>query len=326
MLTLSRCVTVACMAFLCGCDISPPGSEQPSAYLGNWGVDLKNIDTTQKPGNDFYRYVNGEWLKRASIPTGYPVMNSFVEVNLRTEGRLQQLIDSLDSQAKKGSSEQQIYALYQSLLDQDARNRQGLSPLLPMLSSVEQAESHAELAALMARPGFPTLIDSGVVQDFGNPDRVVGVMAQGGLTLPGRDYYLQENLASLRDAYLDYITGVLIRADTTLSESAAKQRAHQVLEFEIGIATRHWPPARTRDRAAAYHLMTHAELVQYAPGFDWGVFLKDHPLGQSPDIIVTSDSAIQELAKFYSGAELVTLKDYMRFRLLNDYALFLTEE
>jgi len=324
--SIKCCVAIASFSLLCSCSVLTSDTQPASAYLGDWGVDLNNLDTTTAPGTDFYRYVNGKWLDQATIPAGYPVMNAFVEVNTRTEQQLQAIVDSLGPQAPVGSPDQQVYALHQSLIDQATRNALGLKPIQPLLASIQQAASRAELVALMAKPGYPTVMETGVLQDFGNPERMVGLLGQGGLTLPGRDYYLQEKLGPLRDAYAAYIAATLQRAEPTLTATDATQQASHIVAFETRIAREHWAPVRTRDRIAAYHLMTAQELKAYAPGYDWDAFLPANPLGKSPQIIVTSDTAIQGLARLYGDTGLATLKQYMTFRLLNDYAPFLSEE
>ncbi|MDX1823517.1 MAG: M13 family metallopeptidase, partial [Thiohalomonadales bacterium] len=276
------------------------------------------------PGDDFYRYVNDGWLKTVKIPAGYPYMNSFVQVNQRTESRLRTVIDELDGQAPTGTVEQQVYALYQSLVDQKAREEAGIAALKPLLSAISQAHSHGDIAALMGRAGYPSFMAAGVSQDAGDPERNVGIIGQGGLALPGRDYYLDAKMASLRKQYHQYVAGVFMRAGLADNEEEASHWAGQVLSLETAIARCHWTPAQARDRKAAYHPMPKGDLETYAPGFDWNAFFANNPAGDSPDIVIASDTAVKDLAVLFAKTDLDTLKHYMNFQLLNDFSPFLS--
>lgn len=309
---------------LYGCsDPEPAASEaSPSAapQLGKWGVELAHINPEIRPGDDFYRYVNDGWLEKAVIPAGYSALTSFVEVNQRTQEQLQALLDGLDTHSDEPGPAQQVAAFNASYLNYTQRNAAGITALTPQLDAIAQAESRADLVTLMGQPGYPSVFDAGVILDFGNPERNIGVIVQGGLLLPGREHYLGPDYAALRTDYLAYIRASLARANLDASQAEA------VLAFETALAETHWTPAQSRDITAAYHPMTPAALADYAPGYDWPVFFDSSQLDGPGEVIVMSDSAVQAGAALFANSDLPTLKAYMQFHLLNSYAPYLSAE
>lgn len=297
---------------------------QETAELGDWGVQTQYIDTAIATGDDFYRHVNQGWLDSATIPAGYPMNGAFVDVTLRTQQQLRTLIDELaHTTAPEGSPEQQLADFYASYVDVERRNTLGMSMLMDEVGATMAADNRDAIVERMAVTGYDAVVGIGVGRDPGNPRQYRLNVAQGGLGLPGRDYYLapSDAYADIRQAYLSYIEGVLRRGG--LTEPAA--RAEAVLGFETSLAKAHWTPARAREALDNYHVMTRDELAYYAPGFNWALFFRAGGYDDADPLVVNTDSAIRDTAALFAATPLDTLRAYTVFHYLDNYAPLLSQ-
>jgi len=297
---------------------------QPEAKLGDWGVETQYISKSIKPGDDFYRYVNDGWLKTAKIPQGLPLYGAMVEVALRTERQLKQILDDLPKQhPKPGTPAHQRADLRTSYLDMDKRNQLGMSMLREGLAEALRAKDRQTIARLMGRIGYDALFDAGVERDPGNPKRYVFALAQGGLGLPGRDYYLNkgEPYEGVRKAYAAYIAGTFERAGI----KGGKKKAADILAFETQVAKRHWTPAEEREVLRNYDKKSIKNFLAYAPGFDWQAFLAEGGFGDLKEVLVGTNTAVKKIAKLYAGTPLPTLRAYLAFHYLDEHAALLSQ-
>jgi putative endopeptidase len=300
---------------------------QPAAKaeFGQWGVQTQYVSPEIKPADDFYRYVNKGWLDTASIPAGFPFTGSFVDLMLRTELQVSAIISDLEKQhAAPGTPAQQIADMHASYMNMARRNALGSSMLQADVQAVLKIKSRSELARRMGRTDYSSIVSIGVLPDSANPQRYALLIAQGGLGLPGRDYYLkkEEPYAGFRAAYADYIAGVLMRAGVP----DATSRAQAVLGFETLLAEKHWTPAQARDAIRNHYPMTVSELMKFAPGFDWQAMLEESGFGDVAKIDVNNDTALRGIAAVFSGAPIDTLRSYTIFHYLDNFAPYLSEE
>lgn len=293
--------------------------------FGKWGVQTEYIAPSIAPGDDFYRYVNKGWLDTAKIPVGFPLGNSFVDLELRSEQQVQAIIDEAKAQpAAPGTPRQQIADMHASYVDTARRNALGSSMLQAEVAEILKAKDHREIARRMGGIGYQSLFDGGVTRDPGNPSRYVLALQQAGLGLPGRDYYLKqgEPYAGLRTAYRDYVEGVLKRGGVP----GAAQKAAAVLAFETEIAERHWPPEKVRDAVLTHNPMSTQELTRYASGFDWPAFLTEAGFGDVQRVDAATNTSIRALAALFGAMPLETLRAYTAFHFLDNHAALLSDE
>jgi endothelin-converting enzyme/putative endopeptidase len=298
-------------------------AEKP--VLGAWGVETQQISSTLRPGDDFYRYVNEGWLKTAAPPPGLPYASSFVDAFQRTQGQLQKLIDGIiASTPAPGSDEAQIAALYRSYMGLAGRNERGLSPVKSDLDAISAIKTHEDAARLQAQSFFKSPIDMGVVIDSKRPERYVITVAQAGLGLPSREYYLTagEPFASHRAGYLAYIADTLKRAGMADGENRAKA----ILAFETKIAEAQWTAAEQRDPVKSYRLMPIAELSTYAAAFPWEAYFDAGGFGQPGEVVLQTDTAIRKSVEIFKATDIETIKSYLAFHIVDEFAPFLTEE
>ncbi|MDT8450050.1 MAG: M13 family metallopeptidase [Wenzhouxiangellaceae bacterium] len=304
--------------------IAPPPAEA-DARIGKWGVAVDGISETVAPGDDFFTYVNAGWLERSEIPAGFSRFGAFTELSLEAEERVAAIIaDAAEADAEPGDPMQQIGALHQAYLDTERLDKLGFEPVRAEFGQLLALDSHDDVARWMARPGTNSIAGVFVTLDPGNPERYLVHLGQSGLGLPDKSYYERENepFPGHRQAYVDYIAATFERAGV----DRPRERAEAVMALETKIADAHWTRVQRRDREANYHLMTVAELADFAPEFPWEKFLAERGLVDIEEVVVATDTAVQVLATLFSETPAETWSSYMAFHWLNNHAPLLSSE
>ncbi len=308
--------------------IAPVRAAEPAApqkaAIGTWGVDISGLSRTVTPGNDFYRYVNEGWLKNAKLPPGIAAYESFTEVFLSTEQRIAGIINDVRAgSAAAGSPEQQIADFYRSHADVAKRDALGLTPITGYLAAISAGKDHADLAKILAMPWFDAVILGGVTTDSDSPRQQIAIVAASGLTMPTRDYYLDQSApyVGFRKAFADYVAASFRRAGI----ADADARAAKVVAFEIELAKVSWTIEQRRDVVRMNHVMTPAELKAYAPGFPWDLWLAELKLAGQPKIKVATDSAVQGAARLFGATPVADLQSWMLFKTLDGWSSSLSQ-
>ncbi|HHR5899332.1 TPA: M13 family metallopeptidase [Providencia alcalifaciens] len=279
------------------------------------------------PGNDFYQYVNHDWINNAKIPTGMPRINSFVDLYLSTEKQTQSIIDEL-KQAPESSlnhNQKNIRNLYLSYLDEASIEKAGLTPIKADLAAIAQAKDHSDISRLMTLPGYTSVLSYWVDLDAKAPDTYILYLGQGGLGLPNRNYYLDDTpqMKEIRKNYIAYIATILKLA----GEKDVKKKAQQIFDLEKSIAEVHWSPEARRDTIKNYHPMTLAEMKKFTDGFAWDSFIQHWKLTdqQLAKVVVENDTAVEKTAQIFAKTPVSVLKDYLTFQYVNDHASYLNK-
>src|SRR3984957_19953121 len=224
------------------------GAALHQAQIGTFGLDLSARDLTVRPGDDFFRYANGHWLDTHEIPSDRPSWGSPEALQEDAQQKVRGLIEALPAGAPAGSIEQKVGDFYRAYMDTEAIDRAGLAPAQPVLNAIAAARTHAELLRLMGRADFGLLspMELSIGADEKNPDRDVVSIAQSGLGLPDRDYYLKTEgvYADMRAKYQAHIERLLALAGDADSSSEAAS----IVQLETQIAATHWPAAKRRER------------------------------------------------------------------------------
>ncbi|WP_379920962.1 M13 family metallopeptidase [Erythrobacter sp. R86502] len=299
-------------------------SEPAEPAAADWGVDTASLSSTIKPGDDFYRYVNEGWLKTAKPPEGVPYIDSFVEVYLATEQRIAGIIAmARETTDEPGSPEQMIGDFHRAHADMERRNALGITPIASTLATVGGMQDRSDLARIMAYPWIDGFIAGGVLPNVDDPSRMIAGLGVGGLTMPSRDYYLadQEPYIGHRKALLAYIADSFRRAGIDDPD----ERAARVMAIETAVAERHWTLSQSRDVVRMNNVMAPAQLKAFAPGFDWDAFLNEQSLAGQPQIKVTTDTAVREMAKLFAETPVRDLQSFLMFKTLDAWADSLSE-
>ena len=323
MRTLRPAVLLLSLALLAA--TAPAGSAPaPHAQIGAFGLDLAGGDASVKPGDDFFRFASGTWLKTEQIPPDRTHWGSFDALRERSETSVHAILEAAaTATAAPGSIERNIGDYYAAFLDAPAIEKAGLAPADAGLKSIAAARSHEDIARLMARSdlGLPAPIDFGVTLDRKHPDRYVVQLTHGGLGLPDRDYYLREDgeFAALRGKYRDHIARLLGVA----GDADAAGQAAAILALETEIARLHWPRADRRDRDKTYNARSRAELSALAPDYPWDAAFDTSGLGAIEGVVIAELSAIAPLAKLFRATPVATWQSYLRYHYLKGNAAHL---
>src|SRR5438105_13046570 len=182
---------------------------------GTWGFDLQGMDRTVKPGDDFFKYVNGAWLAKTQIPADKTAYGAFAVLSDLSEARVHALLDkwAADKSLKAGSDEAKVAAVYRTFLDEAAVEKLDGKPLQPYIETVKKAQTYDDIAKLMGRSfgrGFgSSFINAGIGDDAKSPDKNTLYISQSGLGLPDREFYLQDKFKAQKDRYQQYVADML---------------------------------------------------------------------------------------------------------------------
>lgn len=295
------------------------------AVLGTYGIATENMDLSVKPGDNFFEYVNGTWLKNTEIPSDRSRYGSFSVLSDQAEDRVREIIEGAASKENPTADETRIGNFYNAYLNTKAIEEKDLAPLADDLKAIRAAETHNDIATLIANieMGLSSPVSPYVYIDAKDNENYITYMTQSGLGLPNRNYYFDETEKgkSLRSAYVDYLTTIL----TEVGAEDAKTRAENVLKYETDLAEGHWEPVKRRDRDLTYNKMSRAELKTIAPGMPWDQIFKDVGLGNQDRLIVREKSAIVNAAKVFKATSVDVHKDYLAVSLLSNHSAYLPE-
>jgi putative endopeptidase len=310
---------------LCACGAKAPSiPEIPKPEIGAFGLDLSAGNPEVRPGDDFFAYSNGKWYETAEIPADRSSYGVFRELTDRAEQQVRELVEAAAHAGSEGGGPmQKVGDFYATFMDEAAIESAGLKPIEPLLQAIRDAKERRDIARLFGLPGYQSIIGGGVRPDMKEPDRYAMYLAQGGLGLPNRDFYLKddEKLKDIRERYLAYIERLLTLAE--VQQPASKAQA--IYDFERKIAQAHWTIERSRDAVARYNPYKKADFVAYAPGFDWQAFFEALGIPAHEDFIVMQPSALRDSAKLFAATPLETLRAYLTFHLLDSFAPYLPQ-
>jgi putative endopeptidase len=288
---------------------------------GSWGVDYATMDKAVKPGDDFFGYAEGSWLKTAPIAADKSRAGYNYDLPDIAERDVRDLVEAAAKQTDASASMRQIGDFYAAWMDQAAIEARGLAPAQPYLARIAAVTSTAELAHLMAENGFAAPINIGISADDADPTRYTVTTGQARLGLPSRDYYLlpAEKYVGIRKAYRDYIVKIQQLAGITDAET----KADAIIALETRLAQDQWAPERRRDPKAMYNPMSRAQLAALAPQFDWPATLQQIGLGAMPTVVVQETTAVAAAGARLGDVPLQTWKDWLAFRFVSDHAQYL---
>ncbi|MBK5188294.1 MAG: M13 family metallopeptidase, partial [Gemmatimonadaceae bacterium] len=284
--------------------------------------------TTCAPCTDFYRYVNGKWSDTATIPASYPGIGSGREVYDRSLDALHSILDDAarDKSAPVGSNTQKLGAFYGSCMDSTHAEKLDAAPMAAELKRIAGITSpvllQAELARLQA-DNVDVAFGVGTEPDFENTRLTVAGLGQGGLGMPDREYYLNDDSASvtLRGAYQAHVARELqLLGD---SPAAAADAAKRILALETSLAKAAMPLEMQRDPKNIYHPMTVDSLAKIAPAVSWHRYFAD--VGIAPkSIIVSSPEYLTATSALVTSVPMATWRDYLRWHLADASSPYLS--
>ena len=286
------------------------------------GIDLKNLDTSVKPGDDFYHYAAGGWLKSHPLDAEHVQNGAFTDLYEQSQKRIQDIIlDFASKPQKQGTLGQKIGSLYNLLMDSVRLNREGWRPIKPTLDKIAAIKNRKEyqlVCAQLDRNGGSTMMFGiGAGADQKDSEWNLVAVGQGGLGLGERDYYLSDDAQNKRvlEAYKQYLKKLFTL--TGADEATAEKKTQAVIAIETEIAKASYDKVKQRDIDANYHKMTYTQLVSDFPGIDWGnVFLASgFPAFDYVD--VGQPEPIHAVEKILAETPLDDLKTYAQAKVIS---------
>ena len=296
------------------------------------GIVAANLDASVKPGDDFFLYANGDWIKRTEIPPDRSEFGGFSILfdlsNKRTAGLIE---EAAKSNAPAGSNARKIAELYNSFMDEAAIEAKSLAPLRPHLEGIAVIHNQHELARALGETlrsdvdplnntnfHTPNLFGLWVAPGFNDSDHYAAYLLQGGLQMPDREYYLDssEGMQDIRAKYQAHISAILQLAGFTDTDA----RAHRIFDLEHAIAEKHLSLADNDDIHKANNTWRQSDFPAKAPGLDWAEYFRGAGLSQQASFIVWQPTAFTGESALVASTPLDTWKDWLSFHLIDAHA------
>jgi len=298
-----------------------------AAALGS-GVELANFDKTVRPQDDFYRYVNGVWLKQTVIPPDRSNYGAFTALEEKAEQALRAIIEETASRKNSpGSEAQKIGDLYLSFMDETKVEAEGMRPIAADLARIDRISDTNDLVSIMAefqRGGIGSLVRILISPDARKSDTYAVYLSQAGISLPDRDYYLSDDpkFEKIRGEYVAHIEKMF----TLAGIPDAKTAAAAVFALEKRLAEAHWTRVESRDREKTYNKRTLEVLQQESPNFPFNRYFEGLGARNVPYVIVRQPSYLTAMGKALADTPLQTWKHWLKWNVITGTAPYLSKQ
>jgi putative endopeptidase len=292
------------------------------------GIDKSLFSDSISPGENFYQYGNQKWLETTKIPADKSNYGIFTMLDDTTRAQVRSLIEgAAATKGAKGSAAQKVGDLYQSVLNIDARNKAGIAPIQPLLSKIDAIESGEDIASVLgelSQSGIYGPVAAYINNDAKDSDSYTVYVTQSGLTMPDRDYYLEddERYVQLREQVKTYIADMLTFVGVDDPTSAAEV----IFNIETAIAQEHWTKVENRDPVKTYNKKSADEMQSLMGDFDWKLYAEKSGIGELTHFVVRQPSFFQAFGEQCASASVEDWKNYLRLRTIEGYAGRLSEE
>ncbi|RRD53396.1 peptidase M13 [Buchananella hordeovulneris] len=284
-------------------------------------------DPNIRPQDDFYRHVQGTWLRDFEIPADRAMHGSFHELRDLAEAQVREIVEECAEAAGAGTAtgaQARVGHLYRSFMDTEQVEKLGTAPLDRDFALIEQTTSAAELAAALgalARTGVASVVDFGAEAGFSDPEHYYLFWSQSGLGLPDEAYYREEKHAETLAKYREHVA----RQATNVGLGGA-QFAARVVDFETALAQGHRDQVTARQAEKMNNPFTWTDFVAAHPGFNWeGYAAALSPDANFPqDLIVIEPEYFAHLATLWPDTDLAILQDYVRWCVVRSRAPYLS--
>jgi putative endopeptidase len=309
----------------------PAAAAQDAAKPQTHGIAVDHMDTAVKPGDDFYLYTNGAWIKRTEIPPDRASIGVFSALTDLSNKRTADLIaEAAKSVAPAGTNARKIADLYNSYMDEGAIEAKRLEPLRPRLAAIAAVHDQRELARALGETlradvdalnntNFHTsnLFGLWVAPSFNDSEHYTAYLLQGGLQLPDREYYLADNerMRQIRSKYQTHVSAMLKLAGFTDTDARAKR----IVDLEHAIAEKHLSLSDNEDVHKANNTWQQADFSVKAPGLDWSEYFRAAGLSAQFSFIVWQPTAFTGEAALVASTPIDAWKDWLAYHLIEAY-------
>ena len=314
----------------------PAQAQDTAAAPATHGINVANMDKSIKPGDNFYLYCNGDWIKNTPMPADRARLSVFSALDDIANKNTAAIIEEAAKNGASGdASKRKIADLYNSYMDEKTINAKGGEPLQPYLKAIAGITNKKELAYAMGQTlradvdalnntNFHTnhLFGLWVAGGFNDPDHYAPYLIQGGVQLPDREYYVStsEHMKDIRAKYQAHVSAMLKLAGFDNTDA----RAEKIVALEHAIAEKHTSLAENDDIHKANNVWKPADFEKNAPGLDWTEYFRGAGLSQQPSFIVWEPTAFTGESALVASESLDTWKDWLAYHMIEDYSSFLS--
>jgi putative endopeptidase len=327
---LKYCASVMCIASLAACvsQTPPPATTAAAAPRPTLhsGIDLQYVDTSVRPQDDVYHYLNGKWLRNYQLPPDKALVGSFTAVQDKTEEQLRIIVDALDQAPNEDPDAKKLADFYASYMNEDQLAALSLKPLLAEFAGIDAIKDMNAIPSAMAHMteiGAGAPFNLQVNLDSRNSTLNAVILSQSGLGMPDRDYYLKDD-AKLKEARVAYLAHI----EKMLSMAGLAKAAHDaaaILDLETSLAKIQWTRVEQRDPIKTYNKTALSELPALMPGYDWQRYIHASGIeGKVDYVVVRQPTYFTSLGKVINGTPLAVWKAYFKWRVLAAFAPYLS--
>jgi putative endopeptidase len=319
-----------------GLALLPASAQEASTTPDVHGINVANMDKSIKPGDNFYLYCNGDWIKNTPMPADRARLSVFSALDDIANKNTAAIIEEAAKNGASGdASKRKIADLYNSYMDEKTINSKGGEPLQPHLKAIADIKNKKELAYAMGQTlradvdalnntNFHTnhLFGLWVAGGFNDPDHYAPYLLQGGVQLPDREYYLSdsEHMKEIRTKYQAHVSAMLKLAGFDNTDA----RAEKIIALEHAIAEKHLSLADNDDIHKANNVWAQADFSKNAPGLDWAEYFRGAGMSKQKSFIVWQPTAFAGESALVASQPLDTWKDWLAYHMIEDYAPFLS--
>ncbi len=294
-------------------------------------INKEYMDLSVNPGDDFYRYANGNWIKNNQIPDDRSSYGSFDIVRKETDKNVRTLLEEVakNTTAEKGSIAQKIRDFYVTGMDSAKTEELGITPLkaeFDLIAGISTAEQFQDVVARFHTFGLDPLFNGGIMQDLMDSKSYKFYLMQAGIGLPDRDYYTTDDDRS-KEIRTEYVKHVAKMFELTgVDAETAQKNAGVVMNIETRLAEKSKTNTEMRNIPALYNKMSLTQLGELAPGFDWTRYFKIISDKDFGDVIVGMPVFFEEVGKIVNEVSIDDWKVYLTWNLVNRSADFLSSD
>ncbi|MFA5418511.1 MAG: M13 family metallopeptidase N-terminal domain-containing protein, partial [Bacteroidales bacterium] len=294
-------------------------------------IDVANMDLGVAPGDNFFRYVNGSWMKNNEIPPEFSQYGAFTILYENNQEQLKSLVEEVSAQldAKNGSVSQKIHDLYNSGMDTVRINEMGVKAIANEMAQIEAISNIADVQKYIAqvhRSGEYPLFYVYSGADQSNSNMEIANFYQGGLSLPDVSYYLSDDDRSveMRAQYLDHLTKMFVLKGD--DEVKAAEEAKTVLKIETEIARNSKTRLELRNPVANFNKMSVDSIQQLSPNFDWKMYFTEIGLPNPGEVNLGQTEFIAGISNLMQTIPVDEWKTYLMWNLLDNSANYLSDD
>ncbi len=318
-------IYLGALALIAGCGQTTNETNTETEMKKGAGIDLTNMNTEIKAGDDFFTYANGGWLEKNPMPEEYSRYGAFEVLGKKNQEEIKTIVEEISAMesVEKGSPEQQIRDFYNAGMDTIRIEDLGIKPIEPLLNEIKELTTKDELITVQAKLNFIGTYPLFVVfssQDDKNSTEVIANMMQGGLGLPDRDYYTRddERTNNIRVEYVQHLNKMFVLA--AYSETEAIIMADKVMGFETELAKASMTMLERRDPHATYNIYNLEKLKAEIPQYNFEAYFNALNITQTEKINIRQPQFMASMDSLFAATDIETLKFYFLWNVLNSNA------